>query len=268
MSFMNLFAVGLLIGIGSVAPGVSGGSMAIAFGIYEKIVEILTNFREQLRSKLHFLMPLAIGGIIGIGIFLLGLNLLFDKYEFFMRFLFAGIMVGTFPSVYSASTANGYKGYYPLIFIASMLLFLFGYELIGGNFDREITPVIAAICGIVIGIGTIIPGISASAVLMAFGLYKPLLASIGELKFAIIIPAALGFGMAVALLLKTVKWLFFMYHGEISFLLFGFLGGSVAAIIPKIYVINVSFYIALTLSILGAILSYHFGKKAIHKSCD
>ena len=268
MSFINYFAMGLIIGVGSVAPGVSGGSMAIAFGIYEKIVEILTDFRKKAVSELHFLVPLAIGGIIGIGAFLLGLNFLFDKYEFFMRFLFAGVMVGTFPSVYSAATAQGYKGYYPLIFIGTMLISIFGYQLISGDFGDKITPFIAAICGIIIGVGTIIPGISASAVLMALGFYKPLLASVTEFKFAIIIPTVLGFVIAVALLLKTVKWLFCMYHGEISFILFGLLGSSIAAIIPKIYVINTSFFIALTLSVFGAIASYIFGKKAAQKSHD
>ena len=268
MAYVNYLTVGFLIGLGSVAPGVSGGSMAIAFGIYEKIVGILTDFKNKLRDEIGFLLPLAIGGVVGIGIFVLGLNFLFDKYEFFMRFLFAGIMLGTFPSVYSAATAQGYKGYYPLIFIGTMLISIFGYQLISGDFGDKITPFIAAICGIIIGVGTIIPGISASAVLMALGFYKPLLASVTEFKFAIIIPTVLGFVIALALLLKTVKWLFCMYHGEISFILFGLLGSSIAAIIPKIYAINTSFFIALALSVFGAIASYIFGKKAAQKSHD
>lgn len=268
MACMNLFAVGFLIGVGSVAPGVSGGSMAIAFGIYEKIVEILTDFRKKLRSELHYLLPLVMGSVVGIGVFLLGLNFLFDRYEFFMRFLFAGVMLGTFPAVYSAATARGYKGYYPLIFIAAMLISLFGYQAIGGNFGGGITPFIAGICGIVIGIGTIIPGISASAVLMAIGLYKPLLTAIAEFELAIIIPTALGFVIAVASLLKAVKWLFDMYHGEISFVLFGLLGSSVAAIVPQIDVIDLSLLIAITLSIIAAIASYLFGKSAAQKSRD
>ena len=256
MAYMNYLTVSFLIGLGSVAPGVSGGSMAIAFGIYERIVGILTDFRNKFKEEIGFLLPLAIGGMAGISVFVLGLNFLFDKYEFFMRFLFAGIMLGTFPSVYSSAVKEGYKSYYPLIFIFSMLISLFGYQAIRGNFEGQVTPIVSAISGGIIGIGTVIPGISASAVLMALGLYKPLLASFAEFNIAIIIPAALGFLITVAALLKAVEWLFSRYHGEISFVLFGLLGSSVAAIVPKIYKINLSLILSLLLSGICAFMTY------------
>lgn len=268
MAGMNLFAMGFLVGVGSAAPGVSGGSMAIGFGIYERMVGILTDFRKKIRSELGFLVPLSMGIVAGVVVFLLGLSFLFDRYEFFMRFLFAGVMLGTFPSVYSASVAQGYKGHYPIIFIVSMLISLFGYRAIGCSFGSQITPVIAFVCGIIIGVGTIIPGVSSSAVLMALGLYKPLISAMAKFEILVIIPVIVGFVIAVVSLLRVVKWMFEMCHGEISFVLFGLLGSSVAAIVPRIEKIDLPLLIAVALFISGAIASYLFGKMMAQKSCD
>ncbi len=258
---IKLLVIGFIIGVGSIAPGVSGGSMAIAFGVYERIIGVVVHFKKRIKNEIAFLMPLAVGGIVGIGLFTFGLNILFDRYEFIMRMAFAGLMLGTFPSVYSSACKEGYRWFYPLLFIGIMLLSLFGFGALRGETVTEITPLLAAVSGVIIGIGTVVPGVSASATLMAVGLYKPMLEGFSELDFAIILPTVLGIAISILALLKTVEWLFSRFYGEASFVFFGLLGGSTAAIVPEITAFDGRFFISIAVFISGALLAFLFGKR-------
>ena len=103
---------------------------------------------------------------------------------------------------------------------------------------------------------------------MALGLYKPLISAMAKFEILVIVPVIVGFVIAVASLLRVVKWMFEMCHGEISFVLFGLLGSSVAAIVPRIEKIDLPLLIAATLFISGATASYLFGKRMAQKSRD
>lgn len=253
--------IGFVIGIGCVAPGVSGGAMAVSFGVYERMIDCAVHLKSRLKKEFGFLMSLAVGGVIGIAVFALGLNFLFTRYEFIMRMLFAGIMLGTFPSVYTAACKNGYKWYYPLLFIITMAASVVCFGAVSNGADAPINTLTASVSGAIIGIGTVVPGVSASAVLMALGLYKPLLAQFTQLNLTAIIPTALGVVISIALLLKGVEWLFAHCYGAASFIFFGLLGGSTAAIVPKISAINTELFISLAAAVAGMSFAVFFGKK-------
>lgn len=258
---IKFLLIGFIIGIACIAPGVSGGSLAIAFGIYERMINCVVHFKTKIKDEIGFILPLGIGAICGIAVFALGLNFLFDRYEFIMRMMFAGLMLGTFPQVYNAACKQGFKNYYPMLFICTMMLSLFGFNAIQTNGEMPINIYTSSLMGLVIGVGTIIPGVSDSALLMALGLYKPMLEGFTELNFYIIIPAAISALITIIILLKVVEWLFSRYYGAASFVFFGLLGGSAAAIVPEVTAFNGQLVVAIIFAIIGARCSLYFGKK-------
>lgn len=261
MFSIKYILIGFVIGIGCVAPGVSGGSMAVSFGVYERMIDCAVHLKGRLKKEIVFLLSLAAGGIIGIAVFALGLNFLFTRYEFIMRMLFAGLMLGTFPSVYTAACKNGYKWYYPLLFIVTMILSVLCFSAVTNGADAQINTLTASMSGVIIGVGTVVPGVSASAILMALGLYKPLLTQFTQINLSAIIPTVFGVIISIALLLKGVEWLFAHCYGAASFIFFGLLGGSTAAIVPEVSAVNTELFISLAAAAAGVCFAVFFGKK-------
>lgn len=261
MVHFKYLIIGFIIGVGCIAPGVSGGSLAIAFGIYDRLIGCAVHWKKKLLKELKFLIPLGIGGVAGVAVFGFGLSFLFDEFEFSMRLIFAGLMLGTFPSTLKTSCKEGFKNYYPLLFIASLAISVFGFNLIASGGELPLNTLTAGLGGFIFGFGTIIPGVSSSAILIALGLYQPMLERCTSLDFGILIPVAAGILLSGIMLLKLVEWLFNKFYGAASFIFFGLLGGSTVAIIPKITEINLTLVISLILAIMGAVGSYLFGKK-------
>ena len=68
-TFFTTTAVGFLMGIGMIAPGVSGGAIAVIFGLYEQITDAVAHFYREFRKKMAFLIPLAIGAGVSVLLF-------------------------------------------------------------------------------------------------------------------------------------------------------------------------------------------------------
>lgn len=88
---------GIVIGIATLVPGVSGGTMAIILGIYDDMIHAVSSFFKDIKKNIIFLMTLGIGGIIGLGAFskLIEYSLLHFHYP--VIYLFLGIIIGGIP---------------------------------------------------------------------------------------------------------------------------------------------------------------------------
>ena len=123
--FKNIF-LGVLIGIGSILPGISSGVILVSFGLYEKLLNSILNFFVNIRENLKLLIPIITG--IGIGAILFGniLSLLYNLYPSFSKYCFIGLILGTLPNVIkSANNNNKYFEFKNIIFtIISLILSL------------------------------------------------------------------------------------------------------------------------------------------------
>ena len=84
--------IGFIIGVGSVLPGVSGGILAVGFGIYERLVTAVGNIRERLKPDFWFLFTVGGGLVVGAGITVLGLDYAFGNYTVVMMCLLLGLV--------------------------------------------------------------------------------------------------------------------------------------------------------------------------------
>ncbi|MDF2520155.1 MAG: hypothetical protein K0R84_783 [Clostridia bacterium] len=259
MNFLSDFVKGMIIGIGAVAPGVSGGTFAVVLGIYDKLTDAIADIFHNFKRKLLLLFPLALG--IGAGVlgFSKVMKYLFEYHEAQVKFLFIGLMIGTLPSVVKEANKHGFKKSYLLpciiTFGISVLFVMLENSVI--NIIPESNPGLAALIvyGVIIGFGTIVPGISSSFILMYIGAYEILLDGIASLNFAVLIPVAIGFALSVLFFAKLISLLFKKIYGYTYYSVLGFVLGSIITIFPDIEA-SMQYVAGIIICIIGFYLSF------------
>lgn len=263
MNFFSDFLKGLFIGMGAIAPGVSGGTLAVIFGVYEKITEGIANIFNNFREKVVFFFPLALGSGIGIIIFSKVMDYLFENYNIEVRYLFIGLMIGTFPALFRQANKNGFKKVYYYPFIIALGLTLLFTQLNNAKIEinsvAEPSTIELIVYGVIISFGTIIPGISASIILMYIGAYQPLLQAIANVDIAMLIPAGVGFALSTILFAKLINLLFKKFYGYTYYAVLGFVIGSIVPIFPGI-AYNFEYLLSIILFIAGLSLSYYLSR--------
>lgn len=226
---------GILVGIGFITPGLSGGVLAVVFGLYERLMRWLGNLKEQFLKNLLFFLPVGIGGVIGVVAFSAAVDWAFENYRVQAIWLFIGFIVGTFPSLLKTAGKEGRKSWHWLLLALAAVGMFFLMRWMETIRSMEVAPSFFSwlLSGALIGLGVVMPGMSPSNFLIYLGLYEKMTAGISRLDLGVILPLALGGLICVLLFAKLVSWLFkkayaFMYH-----LILGVVVGSTAAIIPS-----------------------------------
>ena len=99
-SILYRLVCGVVMGIGGVLPGVSGGILAISLGVYEKMMLAIGSFFQNAKANFRYLLPLVIGGGIGILLTSNVLSIVIEQYEVQMLSLFSGLVLGSIPELY------------------------------------------------------------------------------------------------------------------------------------------------------------------------
>ena len=268
------FLKGIIVGIGGVAPGLSGSILLVIFGLYNKTIESIGNLFKDIKNNLKFLIPLFLG--FGIGVFLFSniVNYFIVNHEMYTRYLFLGLILGTIPMFYKEVKKEGYsKKYYIFTIIAFILgisIFFFNNNL----FPQVTNPTLfqSILLGVAIAGSTIIPGIDSAIILSSLGLYELYVSSIAGLEFSILIPAGFGLIIGTIIISSLINKLLKTHYTASFSVIFGLF----LAIIPNIlngncYLgFNINSLISILLVILGFIISTTFSrlkdsKKAIEK---
>lgn len=247
MNFMTKFLKGMALGLGAIAPGVSGGALAVVFGLYDKITYFIANFTKNFKENIIYFMPVGIGGAAGVLVFSRLIEYLFIYHEVAVKYAFIGLMLGTIPSVIQEANKKGFKKKYIKVFIISLTLTLIAtyFENNGLNIIRDggRSPLHMIIYGMIIGFGTIIPGVSASIILMYVGAYEFVISSISNLQIYSLFYLGIGFVVSVLLFAKLISLLFEKAYGYTYYTILGLVLGSIVSIFPGfeftlVYVLN------------------------------
>ncbi|MDD2213717.1 MAG: DUF368 domain-containing protein [Oscillospiraceae bacterium] len=273
LSWLTRVLKGLLIGIGAILPGLSGGVLMVIFGIYDPLIRFLGNLRKNFFKNLTFFIPVGIGGLLGILLFSGAVSAAFGRFEAQFVCLFVGFVAGTLPSLYKEA---GKKGRGPLAYtvMTAMAVLVFVLMLIGDKTLTELTPntPVWVLSGALVGLGFVVPGLSPSNFLMYFGLYKKMTDAISAMQLGVIIPLLLGVILCVLLFAKLVSWLFDRYYAVLYHGIVGLVIGSSLALFPTIIVpafgadklsqsgltLAGALIFAAALLVIGTVLSYLF----------
>lgn len=263
--FVSNLLAGVVIGVGGILPGVSGAVMAVSFGIYRPMLDALAGLRRNFRASFIFLLPIGLGGAIGMMSGALLLDWLIERYMAPLMFLFIGLIGGGLPAfIREANEGGGFKAGYLIAVVsgallASLLLLLEpGSPAITGQAE-VLTPLQAVIAGAIIAVGAIIPGISTSFILIYLGWYAAALAAISEIRLVTLVYFGLGALLFAGLTIKLVRWLFARYHGYAYYAVLGFLLVSIALIFPG-FSGGLMLLWSLLLLVAGFILAFLFNR--------
>ena len=205
--------LGAFIGLAVIVPGVSGSAVAIIFRLYEKLLYALGGIFRRFKESARFLLPVVLGGIVGLVVGFFGVTALLNLLPFAIVALFAGLMLGAFPAV-----TDEIKGEKPtplrIILFLLGLLFPIGLSALSvfGTPDMLSLDnlswyhyILFLLVGYAIAVTQLVPGLSATALLMTFGCFTPLMNSVSltywqENPMVLLVYACLAVGFVLGLL--------------------------------------------------------------------
>lgn len=237
---MFVFLKGMAVGSTMLIPGVSGGTMAMILGIYDRLVQAVASFFENWKEHLWLLLLFALGG--GTGMLLLARPLLYalGRFPMPMGYFFLGAVMGGIPLIMKKANV---KRFHPQIFLYLFLGIALVWSLsffpepdagrmhLGAGMGSFFYLLLA---GVIAAVALILPGISISYLLLLLGLYDKLIEAALELQMGILIPMGVGLILGVLLCTKLLERAMKRYPMGTYFLILGFMAGSLPEVYPGI----------------------------------
>lgn len=272
-----LILKGFVLGIANIIPGVSGGTLAITLGIYERLIEAISHFFSKFKDNLKFVMLLGIGILISLALFSNVIGFCLDKFPFATILFFIGIILGGMPILFKKvkGTVNVGNG---LVFtIAFLIVMLMTFMSAGDKtISLDTLTVVKAISlffsGMIASASMLLPGISGSFVLMLIGYYYPIINAIREFtKFEnlfhnVLVLGIAGFGIFLGIVLaaKLIEYLLDKfeiptYYGIIGFVIASIISIFITAVSNTVGIIEI--IVGIALMIVGILLSKVIGDK-------
>lgn len=242
---------GIVIGLANIIPGVSGGTMMVAMGIYDKLIHCITHLFKELKQSILFLIPI----VIGMGIALVGgaftIEKLFEVFPFQTSLCFVGLVVGGLPAMWKNVKGNKVKPGHIIAFVALfavvVVMALMG-DTEGNAADLSfsvINVIKLLIVGVIAAATMVIPGVSGSMMLLLLGYYNPIISAISDFfsalaafdinglikGFGILFPFGVGVLVGVFAIAKLIEIIFAKFPLYAYWAIIGLIVASPIAII-------------------------------------
>lgn len=283
MEFIKSICKGAVIGIANIIPGVSGGTMAVSMGIYDKLIHCITHLFKEFKKSVGFLIPIVIGAGIALIASSFGLEYLFVNYPVPTNLLFVGLILGGLPAVAKKVKGNKLKAGH---IVACLLFFVFVVALAAIG-EREGTQadlsfhflnvLLLFMIGIIASATMVVPGVSGSMILLLLGYYHPIIENInafiraltafdmdGILKgFGVLVPFGIGVVVGIFAIAKLIEIIFAKFPLYAFWAIIGlivaspiaivlmnlgsFAGVSVLAVVASLITLPLGFFIAMKL---------------------
>ncbi len=186
-------AKGLIVGGTMLVPGVSGGTMAMILGIYDRLVTSVSSFMKHKRQSLFFLALFSAGGLAGMLLFANPLLALIEAYPMPTLYFFLGAVAGGIPVILKQARIERFSWKVPLYTILGLLAILLFTKLPMGTFQAEadrgfVQILFLAAVGFIAAVGLVLPGISVSYLLLLMGQYDVTMKAISDFDLPILMP--------------------------------------------------------------------------------
>ena len=217
MEIIKTFLIGIVLGVANIIPGVSGGTLAVIFKVYDKFIGIFNLSTWKKNWKFNLFLILGLGS--GIILFSKLISFLFEKFPFQLNYLFTGIILGSIPMIYGFMIKNKTeqikalknsnalndlnenaavkKNKIAIPSVSTFIAMIFGLALIialgilekkiDSSADSVDVNVNFILCiklffsGFIAAVAMLVPGISGSFILVALGSYAIIISAISNL---------------------------------------------------------------------------------------
>lgn len=253
---------GFIVGIGAILPGVSGGTLCYAFGIYDPVLDVLSNPINGLKKHWKMMIFVILGGGLGFVGFAGITNWLLNLNEAVVLCVFVGLIAGTLPDIWKDAGKKGRDSGSYIGLAISFVAIAAVFYVFKSVWHLTIAPNLAGwlICGLFWGLSFIIPGFSSSTLLLFFGIYEKMSEGISTLNFGVIVP--LGLAMLATLLLfsRLMKLVFDKFYSIVSHCVLGFVIATTLMILPSFATAWYNVLIYIGCIIAGGVASFFFSK--------
>ncbi|MHA5220613.1 DUF368 domain-containing protein [Dysosmobacter sp. Phy] len=231
------FLCGVLIGAGAILPGVSGGVLAVVFGIYRPLMEMLTRPRTAIPQYWRFLPALGLGWAVGFLGVAKGIAVCLDWSAAVTTWLFIGLIIGTVPSLFREAGKEGRRTSAWVSLFACAAAVFAGLFYVGRVLSVTVEPSFwwYNFCGALWGMSVVIPGLTSSSVMMALGLYQPMLEGLARLDLLVLSACLPGMVITMLLLARLVSWFFRRHYAVAYHGILGIVLASTLVIVPTDY---------------------------------
>ena len=241
MDFLSRMLKGLVVGVANIIPGVSGGTMAVVMGIYDKLIGAVSDLRRDFKNSVIYLFPIGVGALLGILLFSYLIEYLLANFTMPTNIFFLGLILGSIPMIAKKALYQGKKlrvgvsNVLPgLITLGAMIVMAVmgtgdqsATEMTGSYFSAIrlfLSAVAAAAC-------MIMPGISGSMIMVLLGVYTSVLTAISSFNIPVLIPVALGVLLGVFWGAKLIDWCMKRFEQQTYFAILGLIAGSILPIL-------------------------------------
>ena len=221
---IRYFIAGIFIGLSELLPGISGATVALMFGVYEKILTFLSKFKE-----LNLIIPLLFGMVLSVFVFSSLINFLYENFTNLFNLLISLLMIGygiyLVTNTYLNENISKGKSFYLNLLLAIFIgLSLSGFY-ISGYPSQELHPFTLFVFGFVACSFLLFPGISGSAFLLSVGAYPLIIGSISNFNLEVLFPFGIGMLLAVTTMPRFINKAYSKYGKSILV----FFGGLIFA---------------------------------------
>ena len=263
---------GLVFGIANIIPGVSGGTMLVVFGCYDRVCGALTlNFKE-IKKNIVFLIFFGIGAVIGLVGFSFVITWLRDSFPVETYMFFMGLIIGSAPLIIrNATVKEKFRPVCLIPFLLSLVLVV-GLSMLkqsmGDAADPSVTAGVTDIwssgmfvfAGFAAAVAMIIPGVSGSFIMVLLGTYYTVIASIKSLDFMVLIPTAIGVVAGLILGARLITFLLKRFRLLVFSAILGLVAGSIYAIFPEGFGMNIDTLFGIFALAAGFLIAFIVGK--------
>lgn len=241
--FISLFLKGMAMGAANVIPGVSGGTIALITGIFERLINAIKSFNGQALKLLFsgkimefskhtdFVFLIAIFGGVAVSILSVArlFDYLFEHYPVYIWSFFFGLILASV--IFVGRTIEKWR-------LSVILVFMIGtaaavsVSLLSPASEND-SFFYLMICGVVAVCSMILPGLSGSFVLILLGNYQlVMIDAINEMRLDILLPVVLGSALGLLGFSYILSWVFKKFRDQTISILTGFILGSLGIIWP------------------------------------
>lgn len=284
MKLLKEICRGSLIGVANIMPGVSGGTLAIAMGIYDKIIYGVTHIRKDFKESMRILLPIGVGAVLGFVGLSYVIQWMFSSYPVQTNLLFIGLVLGGVPEILKPIRKEPVGIVSICVFLVLFLLIATVPFLGQGAGKSVVLDISISMAFQLFGIGVlaaatmVVPGVSGSMILLLLGYYEPLLNEItkfidGFLRldlqgifYGIVLlgPMAAGLAVGIFLIANIIEYLFVHYRGSTYWGILGLILASPIGIFAGIQGMEVNFQGWITGIMafgVGIFIAKHLGEK-------
>ena len=239
------FLKGMVMGLANIIPGVSGGTLAVSMGIYDKLIHCLTHLFREFKESIRFVLPIILGMIVALA------GLAFEHFPLQTNGLFIGLIVGGLPLMFRKVKGSRIRIGHGIVFLIFFAIVI-GMAMLGDTEGKAADLSLGLVnvlklfgVGVIASATMVIPGVSGSMMLLVMGYYNPIVATIKEFVEAlvhfnmqeilrccgILIPMGIGVIVGIFAIAKVIEIIFEKFPVYAYYAIIGLILASPIAIL-------------------------------------